>query len=69
MKPEDNKPIKTEKTNRKGKLSTRKRRMLADSQKWKPTTSQKLREVYSAKTEWARKLIPKLNKRAEEPEE
>ena len=69
MKPEDNKPVQTEKPKRKGKLSTRKRRMLADSQKWNPTTSQKLREVYSAKTEWARKLIPKLKKRAKEPEE
>ena len=69
MKPEDNKLIKTGKPKRKGKLSTRKSRMLADSQKWKLIASHKLREVYSAKTEWARKLIPKLKKRAEEPEE
>jgi hypothetical protein len=39
------------------------------SQKWKPITSPQLREAYSTKIEWARKLIPKLKKEAEAPEE
>ncbi len=65
MQPEDNKPKRTEKPKRKGKLSTRKSRMLIAAQKWKPITSEELREAYSAKTEWARKLIPKLKKEAE----
>ena len=34
--------------------------MLAVAQKWKPITSPDLREAYSTKTEWAKKLIPKL---------
>ena len=65
MKPKDSKPIRVEKPKRKGKLSTRKSRMLVAAQKWKPITSEELREAYSAKTEWARKLIPKLKKEAE----
>ncbi|HUT16931.1 MAG TPA: hypothetical protein VMW84_01380 [Acidobacteriota bacterium] len=69
MKPEDYKPIRTEKPKRKGKLSARKSRMVAVSQEWKPITSPQLREAYSAKIEWARKLIPKLKKEAEAPEE
>jgi len=39
--------------------------MLKVSQEWKPITSPKLREAYSAKVEWARKLIPKLKEEAE----
>ena len=62
MKHRDFKQIKVEKPKRKGKLSTRKRLMLAGTQKWNPITSPKLREAYSAKIEWARKLIPKLKK-------
>jgi predicted HTH transcriptional regulator len=62
MKAEDNKPITVEKPKRKRKLSTRKRLMLAVSQEWNPITSPELREVYSSKEEWARKLIPKLKK-------
>jgi ribosomal protein L10 len=69
MKPEDSKPIKIEKPKRKGKLSTRKRLMLEVAQEWNPSTSSKLREAYSAKIEWARKLIPKLKKEAEVQEE
>ena len=69
MKPEDYKPIRKEKPKRKGKLSARKRRMLAASQKWKPNASPQLREAYSSKIEWARKLIPKLKKEAEALEE
>ena len=43
--------------------------MLAVAQKWKPITSPQLHEAYSAKIEWARKLIPKLKKETEAPEE
>ena len=69
MKPEDYKPIRVEKPKRKGKLSSRKRLMLAGAKEWNPSTSPKLREAYSAKIEWARKLIPKLGKEAEVQEE
>ena len=69
MKPEHYKPIRKEKPKRKGKISARKSRMLAVAQEWKPITSPDLREAYSTKTEWARKLIPKLKKEAEAPEE
>jgi hypothetical protein len=62
MKGEDDKPIRAEKPKRKRKLSTRKRLMLAVSQEWKPITSPQLREYYSSKNEWVRKLIPKLKK-------
>lgn len=65
MKPEHHKPIRKEKPKRKGKISTSKRQMLAVAQKWKPITSPKLREAYSTKIEWARKLIPKLKEEAE----
>ena len=69
MKPEHYKPIRKEKPKRKGKISARKSRMLAAAQEWKPITSPRLREAYSTKIEWARKLIPKLKKEAETPEE
>ena len=69
MKPEHYKPIRKEKPKRKGKTSARKSRMLAMAQKWNPITSPQLREAYSTKIEWARKLIPKLKKEAEAPEE
>jgi len=62
MKAEDDKPINVEKPKQKRKLSTRKRLMLASSQEWNPITSPQLRETYSSKEEWARKLIPKLKK-------
>jgi predicted HTH transcriptional regulator len=69
MKPEHYRRIRKEKSKRKGKLSARKSRMLAVAQEWKPITSPKLREAYSAKIEWARKLIPKLKREVEAPEE
>jgi predicted HTH transcriptional regulator len=69
MKPEHYKPIRKEKPKRKGKISTRKSRMLAVAQEWKPITSPQLREAYSTKIEWAKKLIPKLKEEAEAPEE
>jgi len=36
--------------------------MLAVAKEWKPITSPQLREDYSTKIEWVRKLIPKLKK-------
>jgi len=69
MKPEHYKPIRKEKPKRKGKTSKSKSRMLAVAQEWKPITSPQLREAYSTKIEWARKLIPKLKEEAEAPEE
>ena len=69
MKPEHHKPIRKEKPKRKGKLSGSKRRMLKVAEEWKPNTSPQLREAYSTKIEWARKLIPKLREEAEAPEE
>ena len=69
MKPEHYKPRRKEKPKRKAKISASKNRMLAVAQKWKPITSPKLREAYSTKIEWAGKLIPKLKKEAEAPEE
>jgi predicted HTH transcriptional regulator len=52
-----------EKPKRKGNISTRKSRMLAVAQEWKPITSPQLREAYSTKIEWVRKRIPKLRAR------
>jgi hypothetical protein len=69
MKPEHHKPTGKEKPKRKGKLSGSKSRMLKVAQEWKPNTSPQLREAYSAKIEWARKLIPKLKREVEAPEE
>jgi hypothetical protein len=43
--------------------------MLAEALEWKPITSPQLREAYSTKTEWAKRLIPKLKEEAEAPEE
>jgi hypothetical protein len=34
--------------------------MLKAVQEWKPITSPKLRETYSTKIEWVRKVIPEL---------
>jgi len=62
MKPEHYGLIRKDGSKRKGRLSGRKSRMLRVAQEWKPITSPKLREAYFAKTEWARKLIPKLKK-------
>jgi hypothetical protein len=68
MKPGHNKPIRKEKPKRKGKMSRSKSRMLAVAQEWKPITSPQMREAYSTKTEWAKRLIPKLKREAEAPE-
>jgi hypothetical protein len=56
MKPEHYKPIRKEKAKGKGKTSKSKSRMLAVAQEWKPITSPQLREAYSTKIEWVRKL-------------
>lgn len=50
---------------RKDKLRARKSRMLKAAQEWKPNASPKLREAYSTKIEWVRKIIPKLKEEAE----
>jgi predicted HTH transcriptional regulator len=69
MKPEHYRPTRKEKPKGKGKISRSKSLMLAVAQEWKPTTSPQLREAYSTKIEWAKRLIPKLKKEAEAPEE
>jgi hypothetical protein len=50
---------------RKSKIKGSKRRMVAVAKASKPITSPKLREAYSAKTEWVRNVIPKLKKSEE----
>jgi hypothetical protein len=62
MNPEHSKPKMKEEIKRKSKISGSKRRMLKVAQEWKPNTSSQLREAYSEKTEWAKKVIPKLKK-------
>ena len=62
MKPQHYKPKRKEKPKRKSKISARKRRMYAVAQKWKPITSPQMREAYSTKIEWVKKLIPELKK-------
>jgi len=69
MKPEHYRRIRKEKTKRKIKVSTSKSRMLAVAREWKPITSPQLREAYSTKTEWAKKLIPTLKKEQRPPKE
>jgi hypothetical protein len=60
MKLEHYKLIRKGKPKRKSKLSVSKSRMLAVAKEWKPITSPKLCEAYSAKIEWARNVIPEL---------
>ena len=60
MNPEHYKPKRKGQPKRKDKLSWSKRQMLKAAQEWKPTTSPKLREAYSAKIEWVTKVIPEL---------
>jgi hypothetical protein len=62
MNPKNFKPMKKEKSKRKGKISGSKRRMVKVTKEWKPNTSSQLREAYSTKIEWAIKLLPKLKK-------
>jgi hypothetical protein len=68
--PEEQKPKEESKIDKAGGSKSRvKSRMLAEAQKWKPITSPELREAYSTKTDWVKKLIPKLKEKAEAPEE
>jgi hypothetical protein len=60
MKPELCKSKRKGKPKRESKLSGSKSRMLARAKERKPITSPKLREVYSAKIEWVRNVIPEL---------
>jgi hypothetical protein len=60
MKLEHYKSIRKGKPKRKSKLSVSKSQMLAVAKEWKPITSPKLCEAYSAKNEWVRKVIPEL---------
>ena len=60
MRPEHYKSIRKGKPKRKGAHSGSKSRMLKAVQEWKPITSPKLREAYSAKIEWVTKVIPEL---------
>jgi len=69
MKPEHFKPIRKPKPKRRAKISRFKSRMASAAQEGKPITSPQLREAYSSKIEWAKKLIPKLEKETETPEE
>jgi len=43
--------------------------MLAVAREGKTVTSPQLHEAYSTKTEWAKKLIPKLKEEPEAPKE
>jgi hypothetical protein len=65
MNREQYKPKREEQPKRKDKLRARKSRMLKAAQEWKPNTSPKLREVYSARIEWVRNVIPKLKEEVE----
>jgi cytochrome c556 len=69
MKPEHYKPRRKEKLKRKGKISKLKSRMLAVAREEKPVSSARLRDAYSTKTEWARELVPKLEKESDATEE
>lgn len=72
MRPEhykQNRPMRNEKKKGKGKRNGSQSRVVAAAQKEKPITSPKLREAYSTKIEWIRKLIPKLKEEAEASEE
>jgi len=66
MKSGQHKPVKEEQGRRKGKISGSKRRMIAWTEKWKPNTSPKLREIYSTRIEWVQKVIPKMEKGVKE---
>jgi hypothetical protein len=56
MKPKHYEPIREEMLKRKGKTSRSKSRMLAMAKEWKPITSPQLREAYSTKIEWVKKV-------------
>jgi hypothetical protein len=61
--------MRKEKLKGKGRTTGPRGQVVAASQEGKPITSPKLREAYSTKIEWVRKLIPKLKEEAKAPEE
>jgi hypothetical protein len=63
---ENYKSVRKGKPQRKSKHSGSKSRMLKAVKEWTPMISPKLLEVYSTKTEWVMKIIPKLKKEKEE---
>jgi hypothetical protein len=67
MKPEHFKPMK--KPKRRSKIGRFKSRILAVAREGKTVTSPQLHEAYSTKTEWAKKLIPKLGEESEGPKQ
>jgi len=69
MKPEHYKPTRKGKPKRKVKISKLKSRMLGVAREEKPITSARLRDAYSTRIEWARELVPKLEKESEAAEE
>ena len=70
QRPKEQRPKEESKISKPGGSKSRsKSQMLAEAQRWKPITSPELREAYSTKTDWAKKLIPKLKAKAEAPEE
>ncbi len=62
---ENYKSVRKGKTKRKGKNSGAKNRMLKAVKERAPMASPKLIEVYSTKTEWIQKAIPKLKEEKE----
>jgi len=69
MKPEHFKPIRKPKPKRRGKTGRFRSRTVAVAQEGKSIASPQLREAYSTKIEWARKLIPRFENETEAPEE
>jgi len=65
MKSESHRSMKEGQPEQRGKISGSKRRMIERTKVWKPETSPKLRQIYSAKIEWLQKVIPKLTTEAE----
>jgi hypothetical protein len=63
MNPEHYKSKRKGQPKRNGAISRSKSRMLAKAKEWTPITTPKLREIYSTKTEWAIKIIPKLKEK------
>jgi len=64
MNPENYKSKRKGQPKRNSSANRSKRRMLAKAKE--PNTSPKLREIYSAKTEWATKIMPKPKEEAPE---
>ena len=58
MNPKQYKPIRNGQPKRNSKFTKSKGRMLAMAKEVKPITSPQLRESYSNKIEWIRRLIP-----------